>query len=99
MASGGAWKSITDMEDNISIDELNVLLDAHRSAVFQQQKFAAALKGVDLGEQKTGGAGEKTFEDIRREAEEEVLGKRADNIGSERADLAQFGIRVEEEEY
>jgi len=97
MASGGAWKSIEEMEDCITIDELNVLLDAHREAEFQRQKFAAALKGVDLGERTSGASGsEKTFEDIRREAEQEILGENVGHL-SEKADLAQFGIRVEEE--
>lgn len=95
MASGGAWKSIAEMEESISIDELNALLDAHRLAVFQQQKFTAALKGVDLGEPQSAGGG-KTFEDIQREVEQEIFG--SSNL-NEKQDLAQFGIRVEEEEY
>ena len=46
----GNWKSYEELEDQLSIDELLATLDAFRKQKREEQKFLAALQGVDLSE-------------------------------------------------
>lgn len=44
----GNWKSYDELEENVSIDELVHTLNAFRKRQREEQKFLAALQGVDL---------------------------------------------------
>jgi hypothetical protein len=46
----GIWKSYEELESNISIPELVEILEAKREKDYNDKKFTAALKGVDLDE-------------------------------------------------
>ena len=46
----GNWKSYDELEEQLSIDELLATLDAFRKQKREEQKFLAALQGVDLSE-------------------------------------------------
>lgn len=47
----GIWKDYEDLESSLSISELTAILEAKRETEYREQKFLAALQGVDLDEQ------------------------------------------------
>jgi hypothetical protein len=47
----GIWKDFDELEESISIHELTTLLEAKREQDYNDKKFTAALKGIDLDEQ------------------------------------------------
>lgn len=46
----GHWKNFDELESNLSIDELNAILEASRGKEEREMKFTAAMNGVDLEE-------------------------------------------------
>ncbi len=46
----GNWKSYDELEEQLSIDELLATLNSFRKQKREDQKFLAALQGVDLSE-------------------------------------------------
>lgn len=46
----GAWKSIDELESNISLSEATAILNAQREVSERQQRFDAAIAGIDLDE-------------------------------------------------
>lgn len=48
----GHWKNFEEIEENICLPELEMIIDAAREAQYNQNKFLAALKGVNLEEGK-----------------------------------------------
>lgn len=50
----GHWKNFDELESNLSIEELNAVVDAIRKKDYEEKKFLAALQGVDLEEQSRG---------------------------------------------
>ena len=63
----GHWKNYEELEENLSMPELISTLEAIKKKEHADRKFAASLKGVDIGEfeTKTGGS---SFDDIRLRA-------------------------------
>lgn len=59
------------MEEYITLDELYLLVDAMHRKEYRANKFAAALKGVDLDE----GQEQEDFERIKIRAQAELAGK------------------------
>lgn len=45
----GAWKSLDELEQSISIPELELIIQAQRDKEDQQRRWEAAVNGVDLG--------------------------------------------------
>lgn len=84
----GIWKNFEEMEENLTLAEVETLLEAKRDSDFQKNKFAAALKGIDLEE--PGVKDAPSFEDIKRRAEAKAKG-----ISPEALELAQIGIGME----
>lgn len=84
----GIWKNFEEMEENLTLAELEKLLEAKRDQDFQNKKFAAALKGVDLDEPSDKEA--PTFEEIKRRAEAKNMGVSADSL-----EFAEIGIGIE----
>lgn len=83
----GIWKNFDEMETNLTIAELETLLEAKREQEFQKNKFAAALKGIDLDEPQSD---TPSFEDIKRRAEAKAKG-----VSPESLELAEIGIGIE----
>ncbi|QGH76367.1 hypothetical protein SEA_DAUBENSKI_59 [Streptomyces phage Daubenski] len=75
------------MEENLTLAELETLLEAKRDADFQQNKFTAALKGIDLEEPQSDAP---TFDDIKRRAEAKNRG-----VSTEVLEFAEIGIGIE----
>lgn len=61
----GIWKDFSELEENLSMPELTSILEANRLKEKREQKFLAALQGVDLDEDEKA---EVTFEDIKARA-------------------------------
>ena len=51
----GHWKNFDELESNLSIQELNEIINAIRKKDYEDKKFFAAIQGVDIDN-----AGEKS---------------------------------------
>ncbi|AXH67417.1 hypothetical protein SEA_WOFFORD_59 [Streptomyces phage Wofford] len=85
----GIWKNFEEMEMNLTLAELEALLESKRDQDFQQNKFLAALKGIDLEDPSDGQA--PTFEDVKRRAEAKNQG-----VSPETLEFAEIGIGIVE---
>lgn len=70
----GAWKSIKEMEEEITLDELYSILDSMRETEYSNKKFLAAMQGVDLEE----GKRSDEFERVKQKAAAALAGKTED---------------------
>lgn len=61
----GIWKSFDELEECLSMPELFAALDSQRNKVYEDRKFLASLKGLDLDEPEEP---ENTWEDIKARA-------------------------------
>lgn len=82
------FKSFDDLEANLTRQEIVKMLEKAREKKYDDQRFAASLKGIDLDE---GRATE--FDEIKRRAEAKAMG-----ITEEQYELSgHFNIIVEDE--
>lgn len=86
----GHWKNFDEIEDNLNLEELQIILEASREQEYTRQKFAAALKGVDLDAQS--GKTDSSFEEVKRRAQSKISG-----VSEEQLEFADIGIAVIEE--
>ena len=96
----GIWKNIEELEDSLSLPELNAILSASRDREHRSNKFAAALRGIDL-DKHSKEQNEERFEEINRRAQAKLHAMRtgADAEKTERQlELADFGFGLEIEE-
>lgn len=75
------------MEEEISLPELQALLRAVRDKERRQQKFAAALKGIDLDEDPQN----DKFEEVKQRVNKRLRGENPDELGN----LPGFLIKTE----
>lgn len=85
----GHWKNFDELEENLTIEELNAILDAARKKENDARRFAAALKGVDY-DRATEGEEYDPVEKAKRQAQEIITGK-----SMEQLDFEDIGIGVE----
>lgn len=78
----GTWQSFDHIEESLTLDELLLLFETAHKVVDQDRKFAASLKGIDLGDSKSESEGSQ-FDDIQRRAEAELAGKSEDQMNFE----------------
>lgn len=72
----GAWKSTRELEEEITLEELYMIITKAREMEAGRQKFAAALKGIDVDE------GQETeFDKIKARADAVLMGKDPDAPG------------------
>lgn len=90
IACPGAWKSFEEIEDTLSLGELNQILDSSRKEKRDHQKFLAAIKGIDLDK---GNKNNNTpeFEAIKRRVQAKISGQNEEQMA-----LAEAGIKIEE---
>jgi hypothetical protein len=86
----GIYKNIEELEDNLSLEELEAILIAKHDQEHEQRVFAAALKGVDLEEASNDAVSE--MELYRAKADAIREGRSA-----EEAEFDFFGIELEVE--
>jgi hypothetical protein len=87
----GIWKSVEELEMNISLNELEAILDAAADQEYRRNKFAAALKGVDLDAPSKEEA-KAAVERARVRAQARLKGENPDH-----AELNDMGIDIEVE--
>lgn len=51
----GRWDNYQHLEDSLSLDELYATAQTMQETEYRQQKFAAAMKGIDLDKETDGG--------------------------------------------
>lgn len=82
------FKNYDDLENNLTRQEIVKMLEKAREKKYDDQRFAAALKGIDLDEGKS-----TEFDEIKRRAEAKARG-----VSEEKYELAgHFNIIVEDE--
>lgn len=84
----GIWKNFDELEESLSLPELELLLNKARERREQEMRFTAGLQGVDLDE---GKVDEKRAE-IERRAQARIAG--VDENGIEAMEFADIGIEV-----
>lgn len=89
----GIWKNVEDLEESLSLPELEIMLEAYRKQRHEEHTFMAALKGIDLNEGATNSAQEK-FDEVQRRAETKLMGEKA--VANKEYDF--FGLDIETEE-
>jgi hypothetical protein len=94
----GNWKDYNQMEEELSMPELLLTLEAQRKVKWRDYKFHAAMQGVSLPDDES--KDEPTFEDIQRRAALRAMGADPDanDIKDMRGTLADevgFGVNVE----
>lgn len=81
----GPWKSVEEVEENLSLPELVGLLKVQAEEEWADRKFTAALKGIQLPEPENEQVA--TFEEVKRRAEARLAG-----ISEEQLDFMDMGI-------
>lgn len=85
----GAWKNFDDIEDSLSLEELNLILETTRENKRRDQVFLAALQGVDLNKN-------ENMEEKRKEIERRAAA-RLRGVSEDQATFEEFGISFEQE--
>jgi hypothetical protein len=80
------------MEENLSLPELEAILEAYRDQIYRQNKFAAALKGIDL---EAGAA--TSAEDKVQEVKNRVAAK-LNGVSQEEYEFGSMGLGIEIED-
>jgi len=83
------------MENNLSMPELIAILTAQQEQDYENRKFFAALKGIDLDNNKE--EGQSTWEEIKARAYQKVTGVDSNDVVSLQggaAARAGFGIGI-----
>lgn len=65
----GNWKSLVEMEECLTLQELNALVEGSQKREKRHNEFMAAIQGIDITEDEQPEEGVKSFEEIKREAE------------------------------
>ena len=87
----GHWKNFEELEENLTIAELQAILDAAREKERREQVFLAALQGVDL--EKNGRGEHDDLDPVERakmKAKARLQGTSEDQI-----EFGDLGIEVE----
>jgi len=90
----GIWKNFDELEDSLNLDELSLIVNSSRKAERERQRFAAALKGVDLDAETNDT--QKKMEEVQRRANAKIAG--IDESKFDELELIDLGISYEPEE-
>lgn len=82
------YKNFDDLESNLTRQELGIMIEKAREKKYDEQKFLAALKGIDLDEGQ-----ESEFDKIKARAEAKALG-----VSEEQYELAGHFNIIEEDD-
>lgn len=77
------------MEEELTLEELNLLMSSMQDREYRKNKFMAAMQGVDLEE----GKKDETFEKIQMRAQAELAGKTEQEYV-----LGLIGIEIDEDD-
>lgn len=84
----GRWKNFEELEESISLPELDFILKHKREREHNEQKFAAALQGVDLDKDAKNSV-EERLEKVQRAAAVRLAGGEEE---FERLELQELGF-------
>jgi Ca2+-binding EF-hand superfamily protein len=87
----GIWKSFAELEDTISLEELEQIVSAGREREHRHNKFMAALKGVDIDSDGESDMQER-FASVQRNADAILSGRDIEEV-----ELEDLGIDIEKE--
>lgn len=85
----GIWKNVEELEEFLTLDELDVIVRAAHDKEHRHNRFMAAIKGINIDESGQEDAKEK-FERANRNAQARLSGKTAEEI-----EFADFGLDIE----
>lgn len=88
----GIWKNIQELEEALNLEELKAIIGASREREHRQNKFAAALKGIDLDE------GEKEAIKERFDAVQRRVRAKLTGANEKALELDEIAFDFEEEE-
>lgn len=88
IACPGAWKNFEDLEDNLTLEELQQIVESFRDLEHQRFKMQAALQGVDLDKERNA---QTEFDKVKMRAEAKISGKT-----EEEYEFGLVGIAVED---
>lgn len=83
----GSWSSFDQIEEALTLDELMLLYSTIHESLTSDRKFAASLKGIDLGGNEEGSDKSSSFEDVKRRAESKLTGLTEDELSFSDAGL------------
>jgi len=86
----GNWKNFEELEDSLSLPELDLILKHKRESERDHQMFLAAIHRIDLSKNQKNDV-EQRLEEVRRRAAEQELG--VDEV--DRQEFAAFGLGFE----
>jgi len=90
----GIWRNFDELEESLSLKELNLILDQKREQDRLNKVFTAALKGIDL-EKNQKDPIQKRIEEVKRRAAAKVAGGEAE-LNKEEFSVMGFGYVIEE---
>lgn len=87
----GIWKNVEDLEESLNLEELEAIVLAARDREDRNNRFMAAIQGIDLdaGTKDT----QSKFEEVQRRVEAKLTGKSEQSL-----ELDMFGLDIEIEE-
>lgn len=86
----GKWKNFEELEDCLSLGEINLLVKAEREKDARAKKFAAALKGINLEDD-----AKDKFEEIKKRADEKIAAMYGTKTETtEEDEFAALGIKM-----
>ena len=93
----GTWKNVEELEECLTLQELEKIVAAAREQEVRQNKFLAALKGIDLEEGDSGGTSK--FEEVEERVQSRIRQERAQSAGlnPDHIDYVDMGFEVEGE--
>ena len=75
IAVPGSWKSLEDLEDNVTLDELISMLSKFREMRFEEHKFQASLHQMTMG----GDEPDDDFTRVQKRVEERLRREQEEN--------------------
>lgn len=87
----GHWKNFDELEEQLTLKELEAVRDAWSKQRHSDQKFMAALKGIDIDE---GNTDEVSAEDLQRKADVEIarmMGQISEDTPDDVAEIGKQG--------
>ena len=92
----GRWKNIEELEESLTLEELELIVKSSREKEHRLMKFYAAFKGVNIDEEEKEDVQDR-FERAQRRAEARLAGLTEEEIeqAEEQSSFADFGLEVE----
>lgn len=84
----GIYKSFEELEDNLTIEEMNLMLKADAAKEDRLYRVLGAVNGIDWSSDTTQESGEDAMERIKKQAEAARQGKTVEEI-----ELESLGVK------